>query len=232
MAHRVGSRPGLHGHERVLRRARRRRVDRDTAPRARARREFPRHRRRVRPYTNEELSGARCVAGATPSFSPPSSASCATTPPRAPSTAVRSGPPGLRGEPAASAGRSHRPVLPASRGSSVPIEDTVGAMAQLVRAGKVRHLGLSEVSPQTLERATACIASRRCRASTRCGRAIPRTAYWNLRASRHRLRAYSPLGRGFLTGTIKSPRISSPMTIGAPTRAFRARTSRASGAGR
>src|SRR6266446_6218534 len=36
---------------------------------------------------------------------------------------------------------------------SVPIEDTVGAMAQLVRAGKVRHLGLSEVSPQTLERA-------------------------------------------------------------------------------
>jgi aryl-alcohol dehydrogenase-like predicted oxidoreductase len=35
----------------------------------------------------------------------------------------------------------------------VPVEDTVGAMAQLVRAGKVRHLGLSEVSPQTLERA-------------------------------------------------------------------------------
>src|ERR1700680_3198082 len=34
---------------------------------------------------------------------------------------------------------------------NVPIEDTVGAMAQLVRAGKVRHLGLSEVSPQTLE---------------------------------------------------------------------------------
>src|SRR4029077_5156175 len=36
---------------------------------------------------------------------------------------------------------------------NVPIEDTVGAMAQLVRAGKVRHLGLSEVSPQTLARA-------------------------------------------------------------------------------
>src|SRR6202047_3091371 len=36
---------------------------------------------------------------------------------------------------------------------NVPIEDTVGAMAQLVRAGQVRHLGLSEVAPQTLERA-------------------------------------------------------------------------------
>jgi len=36
---------------------------------------------------------------------------------------------------------------------NVPIEDTVGAMGELVRAGKVRHLGLSEVSPSTLERA-------------------------------------------------------------------------------
>src|SRR5712672_536546 len=36
---------------------------------------------------------------------------------------------------------------------AVPIEDTVGAMADLVKAGKVRHLGLCEVSPQTLERA-------------------------------------------------------------------------------
>src|SRR6516165_6957859 len=36
---------------------------------------------------------------------------------------------------------------------NVPIEDTIGAMAELVQAGKVRYLGLSEVSPQTLERA-------------------------------------------------------------------------------
>src|ERR1700710_2140659 len=35
----------------------------------------------------------------------------------------------------------------------VPIEDTVGAMAELVRAGKVRHLGLSEAAPDTLRRA-------------------------------------------------------------------------------
>src|ERR1700719_2754394 len=47
--HRVGSGPGLHGHERVLRRARRQRVDRHAPPRARAGREFPRHRRQLRP---------------------------------------------------------------------------------------------------------------------------------------------------------------------------------------
>src|SRR5256884_5748495 len=46
---------------------------------------------------------------------------------------------------------------------SVPIEDTVGAMAQLVRDGKVRYLGLSEVTPQTLERAHREIGRASCR---------------------------------------------------------------------
>src|SRR6202044_1015536 len=41
------------------------------------------------------------------------------------------------------------------RDLTVPIEETVGAMAELVRAGKVRHLGLSEASPKTLRRAYA-----------------------------------------------------------------------------
>jgi len=47
---------------------------------------------------------------------------------------------------------------------NVPIEETVGAMAELVRAGKVRHLGLSEASAQTIRRAQKkCIQSPRCK---------------------------------------------------------------------
>jgi Predicted oxidoreductases (related to aryl-alcohol dehydrogenases) len=62
----------------------------------------------------------------------------------------------------------------------VPIEETVGAMAELVKAGKVRYLGLSEASAQTLERARqGRTRSPPCRASTRCGPATrKRTACW------------------------------------------------------
>jgi hypothetical protein len=59
-----------------------------------------------------------------------------------------------------------------------PIEDTVGAMAELVAQGKVRHLGLSEAGPQTIRRATRRIRSPRCRRSTRCGAATLRTRYF------------------------------------------------------
>ncbi len=87
----------------------------------------------------------------------------------------------------------------------VPIEETVGAMAELVRAGKVRHLGLSEAAAETLRRASAVHPI-----------AALQTEYslWTrdledeiLPACRHLgigLVAYSPLGRGFLTGAIKS----------------------------
>ena len=57
----------------------------------------------------------------------------------------------------------------------VPIEDSVGAMSDLVRAGKVRAIGLSEVSAATCARRTRCIPSLRCRPSTRSGRATPRS---------------------------------------------------------
>ena len=58
----------------------------------------------------------------------------------------------------------------------VPIEETVGAMAELVQEGKVRYLGLSEAGAATRCAApTPCTRSPRCRPSTRCGRAIPRT---------------------------------------------------------
>jgi aryl-alcohol dehydrogenase-like predicted oxidoreductase len=87
----------------------------------------------------------------------------------------------------------------------VPIEDTVGAMAELVKAGKVRYLGLSEAGPETVRRAH---------------RVHPITAYqgeyslWTRDPEGSILPvcrelgigfvAYSPLGRGFLTGKFRS----------------------------
>ncbi len=48
---------------------------------------------------------------------------------------------------------SHRPLLHPPHRPSVPIEDTVGAMARLIQQGKVRHLGLCEAGPNTIRRA-------------------------------------------------------------------------------
>ncbi len=89
---------------------------------------------------------------------------------------------------------------------NVPIEETVGAMAELVKAGKVRYLGLSEASPQTIERAH---------------KVHPITALqteyslWSRDAEGPILQTcrrlgigfvpYSPLGRGFLTGAFQKP---------------------------
>jgi aryl-alcohol dehydrogenase-like predicted oxidoreductase len=85
----------------------------------------------------------------------------------------------------------------------VPVEDTVGAMAELVRAGKVRALGLSEVSARTLRRAHAVhpIAAVQSEYSlwTREPEAEVLPACRELGVS---FVAYSPLGRGFLTGSI------------------------------
>jgi aryl-alcohol dehydrogenase-like predicted oxidoreductase len=89
---------------------------------------------------------------------------------------------------------------------NTPIEDTVGAMAELVKAGKVKYLGLSEASPATIRRAH---------------KVHPITALqteyslWERHAEEAILPVvrelgigfvpYSPLGRGFLTGTITNP---------------------------
>jgi aryl-alcohol dehydrogenase-like predicted oxidoreductase len=87
---------------------------------------------------------------------------------------------------------------------AVPIEDTVGAMADLKRAGKVRHLGLSEVAPATLRRAHAehPIAALQSEYSlwTRDPEDEVLAACRELGIG---FVAYSPLGRGFLTGEIK-----------------------------
>ncbi|MCB8875965.1 aldo/keto reductase [Acidisoma silvae] len=89
---------------------------------------------------------------------------------------------------------------------TVPIEDTVGAMAELVAEGKVRHLGLSEAGPETIRRAHAVhpIAALQTEYSlwSREPEADILTVTRELGIA---FIPYSPLGRGFLTGQIKSP---------------------------
>jgi aryl-alcohol dehydrogenase-like predicted oxidoreductase len=88
---------------------------------------------------------------------------------------------------------------------SVPIEDTVGAMAKLVQQGKVRHLGLSEARPETIRRAhtvhsIACVQTE-----------LSLLYHAEADETRQTTRelgigfvSYSPLGRGFLTEAIKT----------------------------
>lgn len=89
---------------------------------------------------------------------------------------------------------------------AVPIEDTVGAMADLVRQGKVRFLGLSEASAQTIRRAHAVhpIAALQTEYSL-WSRDVEDEILPTVRELGIGFVAYSPLGRGFLTGQIKRP---------------------------
>jgi aryl-alcohol dehydrogenase-like predicted oxidoreductase len=89
---------------------------------------------------------------------------------------------------------------------SVPIEDTVGAMARLVEQGKVRALGLSEASPKTIRRAHAVhkIAAVQNEFSL-LYRAEAEETLQTTRALDIGFVAYSPLGRGLLTGVIEDP---------------------------
>ncbi|MBZ0167034.1 MAG: aldo/keto reductase [Candidatus Omnitrophica bacterium] len=88
----------------------------------------------------------------------------------------------------------------------VPIEDTVGAMGELVRAGKVRHIGLSEAAPTTIRRGhqTHPLAAVQTEYSL-----WSRDAEEDIFAVTKELGigfvAYSPLGRGFFTGAIQTP---------------------------
>ena len=91
------------------------------------------------------------------------------------------------------------------RNPDVPIEETVGAMAGLVEAGKVRHLGLSEVSAQTLRAAHAVhpITALQTEYSL-WERAVEAEILPTARELGIALVAYSPVGRGFLSGAITS----------------------------
>ncbi|MCX6020504.1 MAG: aldo/keto reductase [Chloroflexi bacterium] len=89
---------------------------------------------------------------------------------------------------------------------AVPIEDTVGAMARLVEQGKVRYLGLSEASPETVKRAHAVhpISALQTEYSL-WERDVEARILPALRELGIGFVPYSPLGRGFLTGQIPAP---------------------------
>jgi aryl-alcohol dehydrogenase-like predicted oxidoreductase len=94
------------------------------------------------------------------------------------------------------------------RDPSVPIEETVGAMKELVEEGKVRYLGLSEVSPETLRRANAVhpISALQNEYSL-WERRIEEAILPAARELGIGLVPYSPLGRGFLTGAVDVERL-------------------------
>jgi aryl-alcohol dehydrogenase-like predicted oxidoreductase len=88
---------------------------------------------------------------------------------------------------------------------NTPIEETVGAMAELVRAGKVRHLGLSEAGPQTIRRAHAVHPIAALQTEYSLWSREPEGELLNtVRELGIGFVPYAPLGRGFLTGQIKS----------------------------
>ncbi|BBP59822.1 aldo/keto reductase [Pseudomonas sp. St316] len=89
----------------------------------------------------------------------------------------------------------------------VPVEETIGAMAELVKAGKVRHIGISEASAETIQRAHAVHPLAAVQSEYSLWSREPE--HNGVLATCRRLGiafvAYSPLGRGFLTGELKSP---------------------------
>ena len=87
----------------------------------------------------------------------------------------------------------------------VPIEETVGAMAELVQAGKVRHLGLSEAAPETIRRAHAVHPIAALQTEYSLWTRDPEDGLLDtVRELGIGFVAYSPLGRGFLSGRIRS----------------------------
>src|SRR5919108_3978204 len=89
---------------------------------------------------------------------------------------------------------------------ATPIEETVGAMAELVAAGKVRHLGLSEAAPETIRRAHAVHPITALQSEYSLWTRDPEDGVLaTCRELGIGFVAYSPLGRGFLAGRFRSP---------------------------
>ena len=94
---------------------------------------------------------------------------------------------------------------------NTPIEDTIGAMAELVQAGKVKYLGLSEAGPDTIRRAHAVHPITALQTEYSLWSRDPETELLPLcRELGIGFVPYSPLGRGFLTGQITSPDALAP----------------------
>ncbi|QXG38649.1 aldo/keto reductase [Pseudomonas viridiflava] len=95
---------------------------------------------------------------------------------------------------------------------NVPIEDTIGAMAELVKAGKVRHIGICEASAETIERAHRVHPLAAVQSEYSLWSRDPEQD--DVLATCRRLGiafvAYSPLGRGFLTGELRTPEDFAP----------------------
>src|SRR3954454_15885379 len=90
--------------------------------------------------------------------------------------------------------------------NETPIEETVGAMKELVDAGKVRHLGLSEASPETIRRAHAVHPITALQTEYSLWSRDPEAEILpTVRELGIGFVAYSPLGRGFLSGRFRSP---------------------------
>ncbi|SCW67132.1 MULTISPECIES: aldo/keto reductase [unclassified Pseudomonas] len=89
----------------------------------------------------------------------------------------------------------------------VPVEETVGTMAELVKAGKVRHIGISEASAETIQRAHAVhpLAAVQSEYSLWSREPEHNGVLDTCKRLGIAFVAYSPLGRGFLTGELKSP---------------------------
>ena len=160
------------------------------------------------PYTNEELVG-RAIAGRRDKFEIATKFGFVINPEAPSDRATDGSPDNVRRACEASLKRlgvdyvdlfyQHR-VDP-----NVPIEETIGAMAELVQAGKVRYLGLSEASARTIRRAHAVHPITAVQSEYSLWTRDPEDQVLaTLRELGIGLVAYSPLGRGFLTGQIRS----------------------------
>ena len=185
------------------------------------------------PFTNEQLVGRRSRAAATRWCWPPSSATCAA--PTAAWLGINGRPEYVR--PACDAslkrlGVDHIDLYYQHRvDPTTPIEETVGAMAELVRQGKVRYLGLSEAAPATIRRAHAVHPITALQTEYSLWTRDPEDEILpTVRELGIGFVAYSPLGRGFLTGQITHPddldaRRLPPPASALPGRELRAGTS-------
>jgi aryl-alcohol dehydrogenase-like predicted oxidoreductase len=160
------------------------------------------------PYTNEELVG-RAVAGRRDQFEIATKFGFVIDPEQPSDRSVDGRPENVRRACEGSLRRlgvDHIDLYYQHRSDpSVPVEETVGAMAELVEAGKVRYLGLSEASVETIRRAHATHPITAVQSEYSLWTRDPEgEVLATLRELGIGLVAYSPLGRGFLTGQIRS----------------------------